>query len=116
MPASLIVLAGFSQGCAMSLLTGVRHPERLAGIVGMSGYLPLAAQTAAERTEASLGTPVFLAHGWKDEVVDFERGQRSAEALRALGYAVDWHEYPVGHAVCMEEIEELAAWLRKVLA
>lgn len=115
-PSSRIVLAGFSQGCAMSLLAGVRHAERLAGIAGLSGYLPLAESTAAERTEASLATPVFLAHGWKDEVVDFERGQRSAEALRALGYEVEWHEYPVGHAVCMEEIEELNAWLRRVLA
>ena len=115
-PASRIVLAGFSQGCAVSLLTGVRHPERLAGIAGMSGYLPLAGQTAAERTEASLATPIFLAHGWQDEVVEFERGERSAQALRQLGYQVEWHDYPMGHSVCMEEVAELNAWLLRVLS
>ena len=115
-PASRIVLAGFSQGCAMSLLTGLRFAERLGGIAGLSGYLPLADRTAAERSEASLSTPVFLAHGWKDEVVDFERGQRSAQALRELGYEVEWHEYPVGHSVCMEEIRELNDWLVRVLS
>lgn len=115
-PASRIVLAGFSQGCAMSLLTGLRFAGRLGGIAGLSGYLPLAEQTAAERSEASLGTPIFLAHGWQDEVVDFARGQASAQALRRLGYAVEWHEYPVGHSVCMEEIRELNTWLVKVLS
>jgi phospholipase/carboxylesterase len=115
-PAARIVLAGFSQGCAMSLLTGLRHRERLGGIAGLSGYLPLAAQTAAERSEASLGTPIFLAHGWQDEVIEFERAQKSAEALRALGYEVEWHEYPMGHSVCTEEVQHLNEWLLKALS
>jgi phospholipase/carboxylesterase len=115
-PAHRIVLAGFSQGCAMALLTGLRHRERLAGIVGMSGYLPLAATTAAERADANATTPVFLAHGTHDNVVPLARGKASADALRALGYPVDWHEYPMAHSVCMEEIQDLNAWLLKVLA
>jgi phospholipase/carboxylesterase len=115
-PAHRIVLAGFSQGCAMALLTGLRHGERLAGIVGMSGYLPLAATTAAERAHANGATPLFLAHGSHDNVVPLARGQASADALRGLGYAVDWHEYPMAHSVCMEEIQDLNGWLLKVLA
>lgn len=86
MPSHRIVLAGFSQGCAMSLLTGLRHAERLAGIVGMSGYLPLAEHTAAERSEANAQTPIFLAHGMEDGVVIPQRGTTSRDALRGLGY------------------------------
>ncbi|TFZ00356.1 alpha/beta hydrolase [Ramlibacter humi] len=115
-PASRTVLAGFSQGCAMALLAGLRHAERLAGIVGMSGYLPLAASTAAERTDANALTPVFMAHGSFDNVVPLERGKQSCDALRALGYDVQWHEYPMAHSVCLEEIQDLNAWLLKVLA
>ncbi|MDB5874380.1 MAG: carboxylesterase-like protein [Ramlibacter sp.] len=116
MPAHRIVLAGFSQGCAMALLTGLRHKQRLAGIVGMSGYLPLAASTAAERSDANALSPIFLAHGQHDNVVGIERGRASRDALQALGYQVDWHEYPMAHSVCMEEIADLNAWLLKVLA
>jgi phospholipase/carboxylesterase len=115
-PAGRIVLGGFSQGCAMSLLTGVRYPERLAGIMGLSGYLPLAAQTAAERSSASLRTPIFLAHGTHDEVVGLDRAEASRDALQALGYEVEWHEYLMGHAVSPLEIEELNAWLVRVLS
>jgi phospholipase/carboxylesterase len=116
MPASRIVLAGFSQGCAMALLTGLRHAQRLAGIAGLSGYLPLAQHTAAERSQANAATPIFLAHGMHDDIVIAERGEASRDALRALGYEVDWHEYPMGHSVCLEEIAHLNAWLLKVLA
>jgi phospholipase/carboxylesterase len=115
-PARRIVLAGFSQGCAMALLTGLRHRERLAGIVGLSGYLPLAATTADERAAANAVTPVFLAHGSHDNVVPLARGKASADALRGLGYDVQWHEYPMAHSVCMQEIQDLNAWLLKVLA
>jgi phospholipase/carboxylesterase len=114
-PAGRIVLAGFSQGCAMSLLTGLRHRERLAGIVGLSGYLPLAETTAAERSEANRATPVFLAHGQFDNVVVLQRGTQSRDALRALGYDVEWHEYPMAHSVCMEEVADLNTFLRKAL-
>ena len=116
MPAERIVLAGFSQGCAMALLTGLRHGEKLAGIVGLSGYLPLSAHTAAERSDANKGTPVFLAHGRQDEMIVLPRAQGSRDTLRELGYEVAWHEYPMGHSVCMEEIADLNAWLLKVLA
>jgi phospholipase/carboxylesterase len=115
-PAHRIVLAGFSQGCAMALMTGLRHTERLGGIVGMSGYLPLAATTEAERAHANAQTPVFLAHGQQDNIVPLVRGQSSRELLRGLGYDVSWHEYPMAHSVCMEEIADLNAWLLKVLA
>lgn len=116
MPADRIVLGGFSQGCAMALMTGLRHKRRLAGIVGMSGYLPLAGTTARERSDANALTPIFMAHGRHDPVVGFDRGAASRDALRALGYDVEWHEYPMEHSVCMEEIADLGRWLAKVLA
>jgi phospholipase/carboxylesterase len=109
------VLMGFSQGCAMTLLAGLRAPQRLAGLVGLSGYLPLAASTAAERSAANHDVPIFLAHGRLDPVVIFERGTASRTALAALGYAIDWHEYRMEHTVCPEEIEDLNRWLVKVL-
>ena len=113
--ASRIVLMGFSQGCAVSLLTGLRYPERLAGIVGLSGYLPLAASTAAERSAANADVPIFLAHGRLDPIVTFARGAASRDALRALGHDVEWHEYPMEHSVCLEEITDLGQWRTKVL-
>ncbi len=109
--ANRIVLAGFSQGCAMTLLAGLRYPERLAGLAGMSGYLPLADATAAERSEANRDVPVFLAHGTEDEIVAPVRGRASRDALLALGHAVEWREYPMGHSVCPEEIADLNRWL-----
>jgi phospholipase/carboxylesterase len=115
-PASRIVVAGFSQGCAMALMTGLRHAERLAGIVGLSGYLPLAANTAAERHAANHDTPVFLGHGTRDGVVQIERAIASRDVLLALGHPVEWHTYPMEHSVCMEEIADLGAWLGRVLA
>lgn len=116
MPAERIVLMGFSQGCAMTLLTGLRHPQRLAGLVGLSGYLPLAASTAAERSSANAGVPIFMAHGRDDPMVGIERASASREALQALGYAVEWHDYAMPHSVCMEEIADLNRWLLRVLA
>ncbi|HYF59372.1 MAG TPA: alpha/beta hydrolase [Burkholderiaceae bacterium] len=110
-----IVVAGFSQGCAMALMTGLRHPERLAGIVGLSGYLPIAATTAGERSEANRDTPVFLAHGSRDPVVAIERGRASRDALEALGHPVEWHEYPIEHTVSLPELMELRAFLLRVL-
>jgi phospholipase/carboxylesterase len=115
-PAGRVVLAGFSQGCAIALLTGLRHRERLAGIAALSGYLPLAPGTAAERTPANAGTPVFMAHGQHDEVVGIQRGRGSRDTLLALGQPVEWHEYPMAHSVCMEEIADWNRWLVRVLA
>lgn len=114
--ASRIVLAGFSQGCAMTLLTGLRHTERLAGLVGMSGYLPLTDTTAAERSAASVALPVFLAHGIGDSVVPLSRATAARDTLQALGCVVDWHEYPMAHSVCAQEVSDLNRWLLKVLA
>ena len=115
-PARRIVIAGFSQGCAMALITGLRFPERLAGIMGLSGYLPLAATLAAERSPANADVPVFLAHGTRDGVVPLPRAIASRDALTALGYPVDWHTYEMEHSVCAEEIADMHQWLMRVLA
>ncbi len=110
-----IVLMGFSQGCAMTLLTGLRHAERLGGLVGLSGYLPLAGITAAERSEANAQVPIFMAHGRDDPMIDIDRATASRDALRALGYDVEWHDYAMPHSVCMDEIADLNRWLLHVL-
>jgi phospholipase/carboxylesterase len=110
-----IVVAGFSQGCAMALLTGLRHPDKLAGIVGLSGYLPLADKTAAERSAANRETPIFLAHGRFDPMIALPRAQATRDALIALGYDVQWHEYPMEHSVCLPEIEDLQRFLLQTL-
>ncbi|HEX5687161.1 MAG TPA: dienelactone hydrolase family protein [Ideonella sp.] len=114
--AERIVLMGFSQGCAMTLLAGLRAPQRLAGLVGLSGYLPLAASTAAERSAANQHTPIFMGHGRHDPIVPHAGGMASRDALRALGHEVEWHDYPMEHSVCAEEIADLNRWLLKVLA
>ena len=116
MPASRIVLMGFSQGCAMALMTGLRYPQRLAGIVALSGYLPLLDTTAAERHEANIHTPIFMAHGQDDDVVLMSRGTQSRDHLASLGHAIDWHDYPMDHTLCLEEVQDLQAWLNQVLA
>ena len=110
-----IVLAGFSQGGAIALQTGLRHGERLAGIMALSTWLPLAGTLAAERHAANADIPVFMAHGTMDEMIVLERAERSRNRLVELGYAPEWHEYPMGHAVCPEEITAIGAWLRRVL-
>lgn len=110
-----IVLMGFSQGCAMALMTGLRYPQRLAGIVGLSGYLPLLGSTEAERHSANADTPVWLAHGRQDPVVVMSRGSAGRDELLRLGYPTDWHEYPMQHEVCEQEIADLNAFLIKVL-
>ena len=114
-PPGRTVLMGFSQGCAMTLLAGLRSPHRLAGLVGLSGYLPLAATTAAEATDANRLTPIFLAHGRFDGVVPHARGTATRDRLRELGYDVEWHDYPIQHSVCPEEIADLQTWLVKTL-
>jgi phospholipase/carboxylesterase len=113
--ASRIVLAGFSQGCAMAFMTGLRHRERLAGLLGMSGYLPLAALAAAERSAANADLPIFQAHGTADPVIPIARAIQSRDALIALGHPVEWHAYPMPHSVCPQEIADMNRWLLKVL-
>jgi phospholipase/carboxylesterase len=115
-PAARIVLAGFSQGCAMAFMTGLRHPERLAGLLGLSGYLPLAALSAAERHPANATLPIFQAHGSADPVIPIARAMQSRDALVALGHPLEWHAYPMPHSVCAEEIADMNAWLLNVLA
>jgi len=115
-PASRTVLMGFSQGCALTLMTGLRAPNRLAGLVAWSGYLPLAATTAGERSAANQGVPIFMAHGRHDTVVVPERGTASRDALLALGYDVHWRDYPMEHSVCAQQVADLNAWLLGVLA
>jgi len=113
--ANRIVLAGFSQGCAMTLQTGLRHPEKLAGLLCLSGYLPLHTTFAAERHAANHGTPIFMAHGEEDQVIPIERAEQSRDLLASLGYAVEWHAYRMPHSVCREEIEDISAWLKRIL-
>lgn len=114
-PFERIVLAGFSQGCAMALHTGLRLPHRLAGIMALSGYLPLADRFASERHTANAHTPVFIAHGTQDPVVILKRGEDSRDALKALGHPVQWHTYPMPHSVHPQEITDIAAFLKQVL-
>jgi phospholipase/carboxylesterase len=110
-----IVLAGFSQGCAMALHTGLRLPFAIAGIVGLSGYLALADRFASERNQANASTPVFLAHGTLDPVVVLPRAEDSRNALTAQGHPVQWHTYPMQHSVHPEEIADISAFLKSVL-
>ena len=113
--ASRIVLAGFSQGGAVALHAGLRHPERLAGILAMSCYLPFPETLAAERAAANADVPILLCHGRSDPVVPIAMGLEARADLEAHGYAPEWHDYPMQHAVCMEEIADVARWLRQRL-
>ncbi|MBS0365223.1 MAG: dienelactone hydrolase family protein [Proteobacteria bacterium] len=110
-----IVLAGFSQGGAMALFAGTRHGTRLAGIMGLSCYMLLAAKLAAERSAANDATPIFLAHGRQDPVVACSLGEETRRLLQDAGYPVEWHPYDMPHAVCPQEVADIAAWLRAVL-
>jgi len=114
--ASRIVLAGFSQGGAIALQTGLRHSERLAGIMALSTYVPLAAQLAAEADPANREVPIFMAHGTADPMIAFARAAASRDLLQQQGYVVEWHEYRMQHAVCPQEITDIVSWLRRVLA
>jgi phospholipase/carboxylesterase len=114
-PSNRIVLGGFSQGGAIALYAGPRYPEKLAGIMGLSCYMLLEDLLPAERTRVNYQTPVFLAHGTQDPIVDVRRGTEARQLLEAAGYPVEWHAYPMPHSVCPQEIDDIAAWLRKVL-
>jgi phospholipase/carboxylesterase len=110
-PSERILLAGFSQGGAIALAGGLRHPQKLAGIIALSTYLPIAATLAEERSAANANVPIFWGHGTLDPVVILQRGIDSRAALEALGYKVDWHTYPMPHSVCPEEIADLRQWM-----
>jgi len=111
-----IVLAGFSQGGAMALQTGLRHPERLAGILALSSYLPLPDTLAQEASKPNRDLPIFMAHGTQDPVIPLSWAARSRDHLTSLGYVLDWHEYPMPHSVCAQEIADVSSWLRRILA
>lgn len=110
-----MVLAGFSQGGAVTLYTTLRYPERLAGAMALSCYLPLAKNLPAERAAANDGVPIFMAHGMSDPMLPFAMGLQSREFLRGLGYAVEWHQYPMPHSVCEAEIADIREFLHRVL-
>jgi phospholipase/carboxylesterase len=110
-----ILLAGFSQGCAMTFQTGLRYPEKLGGLIGLSGYLPLESSFEAERTEANKKTPIYYGHGRGDQVIPITRAQQSLALLQKHGYDVEWHEYNMPHSVCMEEITDISNFLKRVL-
>lgn len=111
-----IVLAGFSQGCAMALHIGLRFPHKLAGIIALSGYLPLAITVNLEKHSANTNTPIFMAHGTYDPVVTLDRAQASEAMLEQMGYQVDWNEYPMEHSVHQEELMDISRFLEDVLA
>jgi len=114
-PTGRIVLGGFSQGGAISLFSGPRYPEKLAGIMALSCYMLLEDLLPAERSRANYTTPVFMAHGTQDPMVDIRMGAQARQLLEAGGHPVEWHAYPMPHSVCPPEIDDIAAWLRKVL-
>lgn len=111
-----IVLAGFSQGAAMALHTGLRYPQPLAGIMALSMPIPLAGKIPSEWNGGNAAVPVFLAHGSADPIVPFSLGEHARQLLGQLGMKVEWHSYPMAHSVCAQEILDIRAWLSKVLA
>jgi phospholipase/carboxylesterase len=115
MPAERIVLAGFSQGGAIALYTGLRHAERLAGIMALSTYLIAPDKLATEASAANRGVRIFMAHGTADPVVRFQWGEASKRMLEAAGYPIEWRTYRMEHSVCLEEVQAIGAWLTKVL-
>jgi len=114
-PTEKVVLAGFSQGGAIVLQTALRHPKKLAGVMALSTYLPLSATLAAERNAANAQIPIFMAHGGYDDIIPMRRAQDSMNLLKKLQYDVEWHEYPMPHSVCGEEIRDISAWLSRLL-
>ena len=110
-----IVLAGFSQGGAIVLQAALRHAEALAGVLALSTYLPLAAKVQAEASSANRTIPIFMAHGQYDEIIPLDRAEASRDALQRLGYAVEWHSYPMPHSVCAPEIADISRFLNRVL-
>jgi phospholipase/carboxylesterase len=114
-PASRIVVAGFSQGGAIALQAGLRYPQRLAGVMALSTYLPLRESLQTEASSANKTLPIFMAHGLRDGIVPADLGRQAKDALQALDYAVEWQSYPMEHQVCMEEVVDISRWLQKVL-
>ncbi|MGB7543508.1 MAG: dienelactone hydrolase family protein [Burkholderiales bacterium] len=110
-----LVLAGFSQGGAIALQTGLRQPQRLAGIMALSTYVPIAGKLAAEANAANRDTPIFMAHGTQDPIIPLPFAAQSRDLLQSLGHVVEWHQYGMPHSVCAEEVRDIGAWLARVL-
>lgn len=110
-----IVLAGFSQGGAMALHTGLRYPERLAGVLALSTYVPISTMLEAEMSQANRDVPIFMAHGTADPVIPLWLAGSSRQLLERLGYDVQWHEYEMEHSVMWEEVADISRWLQRVL-
>ncbi len=111
-----IFLAGFSQGGAIAYITALTHPETLAGVIALSTYLPSQRLLAEEAADANQAIAVFAAHGTEDDVVDLELGMQARELLIERGYKLEWHEYPMPHTICLEEIEDIGGWLQARMA
>jgi len=114
-PAGRILLAGFSQGGVIALCTALRHPERLAGVLGLSTFLPAEALIEGDLSSANAGLPVFMGHGDEDPMIPIEWAEAARDRLQTLGYPVTWKSYPMAHQVCAEEIADLGAWIRERL-
>ncbi len=111
-----IILAGFSQGGAITLHTGLRYSQPLGGLMVLSSYLPLANTLAQEASQENKHIPLFMAHGLQDDIVNYQYGVQSRMHLQQAGYSIDWHDYPMGHSVCMEEIRHISQWIQSTLA
>ena len=115
-PTERIAIAGFSQGGAMALHIATRYPEKLAGVIALSCYLPQSRELATAKSPANQATPVFMAHGTQDPVVPYPLGDESRQLLQAAGYSVEWHPYPMPHSLCEPEVADIRAWLKRVTA
>jgi len=113
--AGRLVLAGFSQGGAIALHTGLRHPERIAGIMALSTYVPVGEKLSAEASTANRDVPIFMGHGSDDPIIPLVRAEQSRNLLKSLGYPAEWHKYAMSHSVCPEELADIDTWLGKVL-
>ncbi len=113
--AGRLVLAGFSQGGAIALHTGLRHPERIAGIMALSTYVPVEEKLLPEASTANRDVPIFMGHGSDDPIIPLVRAEQSRNLLKSLGYPAEWHKYAMPHSVCPEELADIGTWLGKVL-
>lgn len=112
---SRIILAGFSQGCAMSLYTGLCYKKQLAGLICLSGYLPISHKFSAEHNLSNKNIPIFMAHGIFDQVIILKRAEQSRDLLKSFGYKISWHTYSMQHSICIEEINDIEKWLKNIL-